>query len=138
MGLFIGLADQAIVAGEAGVQVFDADVEPTLVIINEFGQVGLDHQLVRQTDENVVLMENGCICCSLQGDLLRTLKQVLTNNAPDLIVIEASGVADPQGIIEALMDPVLWPAVLLDSVVCLVDAQDVIATPARSATSATT
>jgi len=49
-----------------------------------------------------------------------------------LIVIEASGVADPQGIIEALMDPVLWPAVLLDSVVCLVDAEDVIVTPERT------
>ena len=101
-------------------------------IVNDFGSINIDAALLESASDEVIGLKNGCICCSLQGDLLRTLKQVLTNNAPDLIVIEASGVADPQGIIQALLDPVLWPAVLLDSVVCLLDAQDVIATPERT------
>lgn len=101
-------------------------------IVNDFGSINIDEALLESATDEVIGLKNGCICCSLQGDLLRTLKQVLTNNAPDLIVIEASGVADPQGIIGALMDPVLWPAVLLDSIVCLVDAEDVLATPERT------
>jgi len=102
-------------------------------IVNDFGAINIDEALLESSTDEVIGLKNGCICCSLQGDLLRTLKRVLTDNTPDLIVIEASGVADPQGVIEALMDPILWPAVLLDSVVCLVDAEDLIATPDREA-----
>lgn len=100
-------------------------------IVNDFGAINIDEALLESATDEVIGLKNGCICCSLQGDLLRTLKQVLTGDPPDLIVIEASGVADPQGIIEPLLDPVLWPSVLLDAVVCLVDAQDLTATPER-------
>lgn len=103
-------------------------------IVNDFGAINIDEALLESATDEVIGLKNGCICCSLQGDLLRTLKQVLAGSAgPDLIVIEASGVADPQGVIDALMDPVLWPAVLLDGVVCLVDAEDVVASPERRA-----
>lgn len=100
-------------------------------IVNDFGAINIDEALLESATDEVIGLKNGCICCSLQGDLLRTLKQVLTGDSPDLIVIEASGVADPQGIIEALLDPVLWPSVLLDSVVCLADAQDLTTIPER-------
>jgi G3E family GTPase len=102
-------------------------------IVNDFGAINIDEALLQSATDEVIGLKNGCICCSLQGDLLRTLKQVLAGAAPDLIVIEASGVADPQGIIAALMDPILWPAVLLDSVVCVVDASDVLASRERLA-----
>jgi len=101
-------------------------------IVNDFGAINIDEALLENATDEVIGLKNGCICCALQGDLLRTLKQVLSGIAPDLIVIEASGIADPQGIINAVLDPVLWPAVLLDTVVCLVDAQDLIATPERA------
>ncbi|SFM65446.1 CobW family GTP-binding protein [Shimia aestuarii] len=102
-------------------------------IVNDFGAINIDEALLESATDEVIGLKNGCICCSLQGDLLRTLKQVLVGAAPDLIVIEASGVSDPQGIIDAVMDPVLWPALLLDSVICVVDVPDMILTAERAA-----
>jgi G3E family GTPase len=70
----------------------------TAVIINEFGMVALDHQLVRQTTENIVLLENGCICCTVRADLVETLKslcsEVKSHGLPrfELVVIETTGV----------------------------------------------
>lgn len=104
-------------------------------IVNDFGSINIDAQLLDSATDEVIGLKNGCICCSLQGDLLRTLKGVMASDdpasLPELIVIEASGVADPRGIVEGLMDPVLWQAARLDSVVCLVDAEDVTTNPAR-------
>lgn len=100
-------------------------------IVNDFGSINIDEALLESATDEVIGLRNGCICCSLQGDLLRTLKQVLEGPRPDLIVIEASGVADPQGIIEGLLDPVLWQAARLDGIICLVDAAEVTQTPAR-------
>ncbi|MGB2201882.1 MAG: CobW family GTP-binding protein [Pseudooceanicola atlanticus] len=94
-------------------------------IVNDFGSINIDAALLETATDEVIGLKNGCICCSLQGDLLRTLRTVLREGEPDLIVIEASGVADPQGIMSALMDPVLWQAARLDTVLCLVDAEDV-------------
>jgi len=101
-------------------------------IVNDFGSINIDAQLLENATDEVIGLKNGCICCSLQGDLLRTLKRVMAGEVrPELIVIEASGVADPKGIVDGLLDPVLWRAARLDSVVCLVDAEDVTANPAR-------
>jgi len=100
-------------------------------IVNDFGSINIDAALLETATDEVIGLKNGCICCSLQGDLLRTLRQVMVQGAPDLIVVEASGVADPQGIVQALMDPVLWQAARLDSIVCVVDAEDLQEAPAR-------
>ena len=100
-------------------------------IVNDFGQINIDAALLENAADDVIGLRNGCICCAMQGDLLRTLRQVLDGQAPDLIVIEASGVADPGGIVNALLDPVLRQAVSLDCVLSLVDAEDVTANPMR-------
>ena len=101
-------------------------------IVNDFGAINIDAELVAERSDNVIGLRNGCICCSLQGDLLRTLKLVIRRaQMPDQIVIEASGVADPEGIIAALQDPVLWGSVMLDAVLTVVDAEDCTAHPAR-------
>lgn len=101
-------------------------------IVNDFGSINIDAGLLENATDAVIGLKNGCICCSLQGDLLRTLKTVMAGpQRPELIVIEASGVADPRGIVDGLMDPVLWRSARLDSVVCLVDAEDLSATPGR-------
>lgn len=95
------------------------------VIVNDFGAINIDAALLSGTSQPVYGLKNGCICCSLQGDLLRTLGTILSlGGRLDAIVIEASGVSDPRGIIEALFDPVLHAAVRLDAVVTVVDAQD--------------
>lgn len=109
----------------------NANGQRLAAIVNDFGSVNIDAALLESASDTVIGLKNGCICCSLQGDLLRTLRQVLSGAAPDLIVIEASGVADPQGIIQALMDPVLFRAASLDSVLCIVDVEDLLESPAR-------
>jgi len=71
----------------------------------------------------VVSLSNGCVCCSLQGDLLRTLAALLRRDPrPEFIVIETSGVADPSDIVRNLMDPVIWREAPLETVLCVVDA----------------
>lgn len=94
-------------------------------IVNDFGSINIDEILLSGVGRTIYGLKNGCICCSLQSDLLRTIRSVLTCGAPiDGIVIEASGVSDPRGIIEALHDPVLHASTRLDSVVGVVDAED--------------
>jgi G3E family GTPase len=101
-------------------------------IVNDFGAINIDAELIADAADTVVGLKNGCICCSLQGDLLRTLKLVLSQPVkPNHIVIEASGVADPRGITETLMDPILWHDIRLDAVVAVVDADEVASNPAR-------
>lgn len=103
-------------------------------VVNDFGSINIDEELIGTGADAVVGLANGCICCTMQGDLLRTLKLLLARDpAPDHIVVEASGVADPAGIVQALGDPVLWRSARLDAVLCVVDAQDVCAVPARRA-----
>ncbi|WP_127088249.1 CobW family GTP-binding protein [Aquabacter cavernae] len=95
------------------------------VIVNDFGAINIDEAILAATGQPIYGLKNGCICCSLQGDLLRTLASLLSLGRPlDAIVIEASGVSDPRGIMEALFDPVLRAAVRLDAVVTVVDAQE--------------
>ena len=66
------------------------------VIVNEFGAVGIDHHLLISSEQEIVQMNNGCICCSVQGDLLRTLFQLIERkNSFDILVIETTGLADP-------------------------------------------
>lgn len=97
-------------------------------IVNDFGSINIDAALLDSAADGVIGLKNGCICCSLQGDLMRTLKLVLSRDpAPDLIVIEASGVADPAGITQSLMDPVIWAQAQLETVIGIIDATD----PAR-------
>lgn len=102
----------------------------TLVVINEFGTIGLDHQLITQSDEQAVIeMSSGCLCCTLRGDLSRTLQQALEDMEaqdkalPSRVVIETTGLASPTSLLQLLMtDHWLAHRFKLDSVVCCVDA----------------
>jgi G3E family GTPase len=93
-------------------------------VVNDFGAVDIDAQLLGTVSEGVISLKNGCICCSLQGDLLRTLSSVIKRDpAPDAIAIETSGISDPAEIIRNLMDPVIFKVAPLETVVTLVDPQ---------------
>ena len=98
------------------------------VIVNEFGEAGLDHDLIEEAAEDVVLMPAGCICCSIRGDLSKTLISLLARRARgelafDRVVIETTGLADPGPIHHTLLvDPVLAPNYALDGIVTAVDA----------------
>lgn len=92
-------------------------------IVNDFGAINIDAELITGASDGVVSLSNGCICCSLEGDLLRTLATLLRRDPrPELIVIETSGVADPTDIVRNLMDPVIWKEAPLETVLCVVDA----------------
>lgn len=97
--------------------------ERIAAIVNDFGAIDIDAALLGDVSGDVVSLKNGCICCTLQGDLLRTIANVMRRaETPDLIVIETSGVSDPAEIVRSLLDPVIFKAAALDTVVTLVDA----------------
>ena len=92
-------------------------------VVNDFGAINIDAELIAGASDGVVSLANGCICCSLEGDLLRTLAALLRRDPrPEAIVIETSGVADPADIVRNLMDPVIWREAPLETVLCVVDA----------------
>lgn len=72
------------------------------IIVNEIGEIGIDNQLMRQLRLNVWELVAGCICCTLSGDLIATLQTLDLDYAPDLVVVEASGAADPSTILRLL------------------------------------
>ena len=100
-------------------------------VVNDFGAIDIDAELLGSVAEGVVSLKNGCICCSLQGDLLRTLSTILRRDAAlDGIVIETSGVSDPAEIVRNLLDPVIFKEAALDAVVCLADCRHLLDRPA--------
>ncbi|NLG70767.1 MAG: GTP-binding protein [Chloroflexi bacterium] len=87
------------------VQVAQAVVERgkrVAILVNEIGEAGIDNQLMRQLDLNVWELLNGCICCTLSADLVSTLQKLDADYAPDLVLIEPSGAADPHSVLHAL------------------------------------
>ena len=96
------------------------------MLVNEFGEIGLDHLLVEKLDENTVLLNAGCLCCTVRGDLSRALAELLPRvEAGEVrrVVIETTGLADPAPILATLMsDPVAARAYRLDGIVTVVDA----------------
>ena len=92
-------------------------------VVNDFGAINIDAELIAGASDGIASLANGCICCSLEGDLLRTLAAILRRSPrPEAIVIETSGVADPADIVRNLMDPVIWREAPLETVLCVVDA----------------
>ena len=98
------------------------------VIENEFGEVGVDNQLVIQSDEEIFEMNNGCICCSVRGDLLRILGRLMKRkDRLDGILIETTGLADPGPVAQTFFtDDEMRAAFRLDAIVTLVDARHVL------------
>lgn len=111
----------------------DPALKNTLVLINEFGEIGLDHHLIEKIEEEAgqqrVLMASGCLCCTIQSDLSKTLRQMaidrVRGTVPEFerVVIETTGLADPAPILHTLMqDPLVAAHYRLDGVVTTVDA----------------
>ncbi len=107
----------------------DPAMSNTAVVINEFGEVGLDHLLAAQSDDTIMVLENGCLCCTVFGDLVTTLNNLYHAREDgaiprfDHVVIETSGLADPSPLIQAfLSDPTLAGLYRIGAVVATVDA----------------
>lgn len=97
------------------------------VIVNEFGEVGIDHQLVVNADEEIFEMNNGCICCTVRGDLIRIIGNLMKRRDRfDHLVIETTGLADPGPVIQTFfVDEDVQSRTNLDAVVTVVDAKHV-------------
>ena len=106
----------------------DPALSDTAVIINEFGDVGLDHLLVEQADEGIIELSDGCLCCTVRGALVDTLsmlaERVQTGRASiKRVIIETTGLADPAPVLQSIMGhPVMVQAFRLDGVLTTVDA----------------
>ncbi|MCX6949929.1 MAG: GTP-binding protein [Opitutae bacterium] len=98
------------------------------VIENEFGEVGVDNQLVIQSDEEIFEMNNGCICCTVRGDLLRILSRLMKRkDRLDAILIETTGLANPAPVAQTFFsDPEMKEQFRLDAIVTLVDAKHIL------------
>jgi G3E family GTPase len=105
------------------------DFSETAVVINEFGEIGLDHLLVESAREDMVLLASGCLCCTISGDLVTSLRRLYQRRAAKevplfrRVVVETTGLADPAPILHTLMqDPMLAQVYRLDGVIATVDA----------------
>ncbi|MEM7216351.1 MAG: GTP-binding protein [Pseudomonadota bacterium] len=97
------------------------DFSNTLVIINEFGEVPLDHHLIESNEETIVELSNGCLCCSIRGELVDTLLSVDTETF-DRIIVETTGIADPLPIHQALtVQPILARGLRAGSIITVFD-----------------
>ena len=97
------------------------------VIENEYGEVGIDHELVVNADEEIFEMNNGCICCTVRGDLIRILGNLMKRrNRFDSIIIETTGLANPAPVAQTFfVDDEMKESFSLDAIVTLVDAKHV-------------
>jgi G3E family GTPase len=107
----------------------DPDLADTVVIINEFGEIGLDHLLVETVDDGMILLGAGCLCCTVRGDLIATLEDLLRKRDNGRItpfrrvIIETTGLADPAPILHAVLyHPYLSMRYALEGVITVVDA----------------
>jgi G3E family GTPase len=99
--------------------------ERIAIIINEFGEVGVDGQLVTPTAETIVELNNGCVCCTVRGDLIEALNRLIqSGSAFDRVIIETSGLADPAPVIQSfVLDDMLRSHFALDAIVTVADAR---------------
>ena len=98
------------------------------IIVNEFGEIGLDYDLVERSDENVIQLANGCLCCSVKSDLIDTFRDLyIQRNAGtipffDRVIIETTGIADPAPVLQIILtNPMIFNHFALDGVVTTVD-----------------
>src|SRR4051794_4654142 len=105
------------------------ELSDTVVLINEFGEIGLDHLLVEKVEGDMLLMSSGCLCCTIRGDLIATLEDLLRRRDNNRItpfrrvVIETTGLADPAPVLQTILGhPYLVMRYRIDGVVTLIDA----------------
>jgi len=97
----------------------------TAVLVNEFGEIGIDNDLIIATGEDMVELSNGCICCSINGELLEAVYRILDRSDPvDYLVVETTGLADPLPVAMTFLGSDLRDATRLDSIITLIDAEN--------------
>jgi len=96
------------------------------VLVNDFGAINIDAELVADVQENMISLTNGCVCCEIRDDLVNSLEELLTREeAIEYVILEASGVADPEGIVMTFLSQRYKQLLRLDSITCIIDAEAV-------------
>ncbi len=97
----------------------------TAVLVNEFGEIGIDNELIIKTEEEMIELSNGCICCSINGELVEAIEKLINvNKKLDYIIIETTGLADPLPVAMTLLGSELRDQTRLDSIITLIDAEN--------------
>ena len=94
----------------------------TAVLVNEFGEIGIDNDLIVKTHEDIIELANGCICCTINGELLNAINRALANNKIEYLIIETTGLADPLPV--AMTVNSSRDQLRLDSIITLIDAEN--------------
>jgi len=98
------------------------------VLVNDFGAINIDAELVAGVEQNTISLTNGCVCCEIRDDLVNSLEQLLTREeAVDYVILEASGIADSEGIVMTFLNPRYEGLLRLDSITCIIDAVGIFA-----------
>src|SRR5450432_2908288 len=96
------------------------------IIVNEIGAVGIDGQLVENADEEMVQLDNGCICCTVRKDLVKGVQKLMARGGFDYLLVETTGIADPGPVAQTFLNiPQLQKFVRLDSIITVVDAEQI-------------
>ena len=94
------------------------------VLVNDFGAINIDAELIEGVEQNMISLTNGCVCCEIRDDLITSLEQLLVRvDEIDYVILEASGVADPEGIVMTFLAQKYEGLLRLDSITCVVDAE---------------
>ncbi len=97
----------------------------TAVLVNEFGEIGIDNELIIKTEQEMIELSNGCICCSINGELVEAIEKLINvNKKLDYIIIETTGLADPLPVAMTLLGSELRDQTRLDSIITLIDAEN--------------
>ena len=96
------------------------------VLVNDFGAINIDAELIEGLEENTIRLTNGCVCCEIRDDLVLSLEELLKKEREvDYVILEASGVSDPEGIIMTFLDRRYKNLMRIDSITCVIDAEAV-------------
>lgn len=94
------------------------------VLVNDFGAINIDAALVHSVQEHTISLANGCVCCEIRDDLVTSVEDLLGRvDAIDYVILEASGIADPAGIVMTFLDARYERLLRMDSIICLIDAE---------------
>jgi len=94
------------------------------VLVNDFGAINIDAELIEGVEQNMISLTNGCVCCEIRDDLINSLEQLLLRvDEIDYVILEASGVADPEGIVMTFLSPKYEGLLRLDSITYIMDAE---------------
>ncbi len=95
------------------------------VLVNDFGAINIDAALVEAVGTNTISLTNGCVCCEIRDDLVASVEELLQTGSVDHVILEASGIADPAGVVTTFLDARYAGLLRIDSIVCLIDAEGI-------------